>query len=62
VIFGDFNIEPTATEFQELIKCNYSNVIQQNTNITLKTPQGSTCGDNIWLSAESRAFSTGRIY
>ncbi len=62
VIFGDFNIEPTALEFQELIKCNYSNVIQQNTNISLKIPQGSICGDNIWLSAEAKALSTGTIY
>jgi len=59
---GSFNLIPTAPEFEALIKCNYSYVIQQNTDINLKNLEGSTCIDNIWLSAESRAFSTGRIY
>lgn len=26
----------------------------------MKTPQGSTCVDNIWLSAEAKLLSTGR--
>ena len=58
VIFGDFNLAPTATEFQALVERNYSYVIQENTNISLKTPQGSTCIDNIWISAEAKALST----
>lgn len=65
VIFGDFNIIPTASEFDALVQRNYSYVIKQNTNISLKAPQGSTCVDNIWLSAEAKALSTGealRIY
>jgi len=59
---GSFNLIPTAPEFEALIKCNYSYVIQQNTDINLKNLEGSTCMDNIWLSSESRALSTGRIY
>lgn len=61
VIFGDFNIAPTATEFNALDQHNYTYVIKENTNISLKTPQGSTCVDNIWLSAEAKALLTGRI-
>lgn len=61
VIFGDFNIAPTASEFDALVQRNYSYVIKQNTNISLKTPQGSTCIDNIWLSADAKALSTGKI-
>jgi hypothetical protein len=37
-------------------------MIQQNTDINSKTPQGSTCVDNIWLSPEAKALSTGRIF
>ncbi|CAF1119717.1 unnamed protein product [Rotaria sordida] len=58
VIFGDFNILPTASEFNALVQRNYSYVIKQNTNISMKTPQGSTCVDNIWLSAEAKALTT----
>jgi len=61
IIFGDFNIAPTATEFDALVQRHYSYVIQQNTNISLKTPQGSVCIDNIWLSAEAKDLSTGKI-
>jgi hypothetical protein len=61
VIFGDFNLSPAALEFDALVQRNYSYVIQQNTNISLKTPQGSTCVDNIWLSTEAKALSTGKI-
>ncbi|CAF0916097.1 unnamed protein product [Rotaria sp. Silwood1] len=58
VIFGDFNIVPTASEFGALVQRNYSYVIKQNTNISMKTPQGSTCIDNIWLSTEAKALTT----
>ncbi|CAF2524177.1 unnamed protein product [Rotaria sp. Silwood2] len=58
IIFGDFNIVPTASEFDALVQRNYSYVIKQNTNISMKTPQGSTCIDNIWLSAEAKALTT----
>ncbi|CAF3433319.1 unnamed protein product [Rotaria socialis] len=58
VIFGDFNIAPTASEFNALVQHNYSYVIKQNTNISLKTPGGSTCVDNIWLSAEANSLIT----
>ncbi|CAF0960917.1 unnamed protein product [Adineta ricciae] len=60
IIFGDFNIAPTASEFAALVQRNYSYVIQENTNISLKTPQGSTCVDNIWLSTEVKALSTDK--
>ncbi len=53
---------PTASEFDALVQRNYSYIIQQNTNISLKTPQGSTCIDNIWLSAEAKVLSTGKIF
>ncbi|CAF3935192.1 unnamed protein product, partial [Rotaria sp. Silwood2] len=59
IIFGDFNNVPTASEFDSLVKCNYSYVIQQNTNISLKEPQGSVCVDNIWLSEEAKNLNTG---
>lgn len=36
-------------------------MIQDNTNISLKTPQGSNCIDNIWLSADAKALATGKI-
>jgi exonuclease III len=62
IIFGNFNIIPTASEFEALVTCNYSYVIQQNTNISLKNSEGSACMDNIWLSSEAQALSTGRIY
>jgi hypothetical protein len=62
IIFGDFNMIPTASEFDALVQRNYSYIIQQNTNISLKTPQGSTCIDNIWLSAEAKVLSTGKIF
>ncbi|CAF1193528.1 unnamed protein product [Rotaria sordida] len=59
IIFGDFDSIPTASEFEALIKCNYLYVIQQNTDISLKEPQGSICLDNIWLSEEAKSLSTG---
>lgn len=59
MIFGDFNIAPTASEFDALVERDYTYVIQQNTNISLKTPHGSTCVDNIWLSTEAKALTTG---
>ncbi len=62
IIFGDFNIIPTAAEFKALMNSNYSYMIQQNTDINLKNTEGSTCIDNIWLSSEAKALSTGRIY
>ena len=60
IIFGDFNLAPHASEFEALVQRHYSYVIKQNTNISLKTPQGSTCADNIWLSAEAKQLSTGK--
>ena len=36
-------------------------MIQQNTDICSKTPEGSTCIDNIWLSPEAKTLSAGRI-
>ncbi len=60
IIFGDFNRPPNASEFDALVQRNYSYVIQENTNISLKTPQGSTCVDNIWLSAEAKVLTTGK--
>jgi exonuclease III len=62
VIFGDFNIVPTASEFDALVQRDYSYVIRKNTNISLKTPLGSTCMDNIWLSAEAKALTTSKKY
>ena len=62
VIFGDFNIAPTASEFDALIRRQYSYVIRENTNISLKTPLGSTSTDNIWLSPQVKALATGRSY
>ncbi len=62
IIFGSFNIIPTVPEFEALVKCNYSYMIKQNTDINLKNLEGSTCFDNIWLSAPVKALSTGRIY
>ncbi|UJR15955.1 hypothetical protein I4U23_002875 [Adineta vaga] len=59
VIFGSFNIIPTATDFQALIQCNYSSFITENTDVSLKTPQGTVCIDNIWLSTEAKALNTG---
>lgn len=61
IILGSFNIIPTAVEFDGLIKCNYSYMIEENTDITLKDSQGSICLDNIWLSEEAKALSTGKI-
>ncbi|CAF4600445.1 unnamed protein product [Rotaria sp. Silwood1] len=61
IIFGDFNSVPTASEFEALVKCNYSYVIQQNTNISLKEPQGSICIDNIWLSEEAKSLRNSGI-
>lgn len=60
VIFGNFNIIPTASDFHALIQCNYSSIITENTDISLKTPQGTACVDNIWLSTEAKALSTGK--
>ncbi len=62
IIFGNFNIIPTASEFEALIKFHYSYVIQENTDTNLQDPQGSASMDNIWLSAEAKTLSTGRIY
>ena len=62
VIFGDFNIAPTASEFDALIRRHYSYVIRENTNISLKTPLGSTITDNMWLSAQVKALATGRSH
>ncbi|CAF2073252.1 unnamed protein product [Rotaria magnacalcarata] len=59
IIVGHFDNVPTASEFEALVKCNYSYVIQQNTDISLQTPQGSICLDNIWLSEEANVFDTG---
>ena len=60
VIFGDFNLIPTAPAFEALSERDYSYVIRENTNISLKTPQGSTCMDNIWLSAPAKALTKGK--
>lgn len=59
---GNFDSPPTDSIFEPLVKCNYSYVLQQNTNIDLKMPQGSVCIDNIWLSEEVKKLSTGKIY
>lgn len=61
IIFGDFNLAPHAAEFEALVQRHYSYVIQKNTNISLKVPQGSTCVDNIWLSAEAKQLSTDNL-
>lgn len=62
VIFGNFNDKLTVSDFEPLHKCNYSSVIQQNTDISLKDPTGTTCLDNIWLSYEAKSLSTGKNY
>ena len=61
VIFGGFNLPPTAVQFTALINSNYSHTIEQNTDITSKTPEGSICADNIWLSLDAKVLTTGRI-
>lgn len=59
IILGCFNLFPKALEFNGLIKCNYSYLIEQNTDISSTNPQGSICLDNIWLSEEAKTLSTG---
>ncbi|CAF1162963.1 unnamed protein product [Adineta ricciae] len=59
IILGSFNIIPTASDFEALIECNYSSVIAENTDISLKMLQGTSCVDNIWLSIEAKALYTG---
>ena len=61
IIFGSFNMKPTASEFEPLIDCHYSPIIEQNTDIHSKNLQGSDCIDNIWLSIQAKTLNTSRI-
>jgi hypothetical protein len=60
IILGDFNLLPTAAEFDALRQRNYSCSINEPTNISLKMPKGSTCVDNMWLSTAAKSLATGR--
>lgn len=61
VIFGSFYMKPTTSEFEPLINCHYSSVIEQNTDIHSNNLQGTDCIDNIWLSTEAKTIYTSRI-
>ncbi|KAK3581772.1 hypothetical protein CHS0354_017213 [Potamilus streckersoni] len=61
IILGDFNLTPTADDFECLRIQDYSNCIAAGTftNISNANPNGSQTYDNIWISKDTQAVYTG---
>lgn len=61
MVLGEFGRPPDSGELDLLKKEKFSALIPPNifTNISTKSPQGSSCLDNIWLSRSLKKAYTG---
>ncbi|KAK3525319.1 hypothetical protein QTP86_029827 [Hemibagrus guttatus] len=61
LVVGGFGLPPDSAQFEPLKKEKLSALVPSsiNTNISTKTPQGSSCLDNIWANRSIKKLYTG---
>ncbi|XP_010871777.2 endonuclease/exonuclease/phosphatase family domain-containing protein 1 isoform X2 [Esox lucius] len=61
VVLGDFGMPPQSSELDQLRKARLSPLLAPNmfTNISTRSPQGSLCLDNIWVSKSLKKIYAG---
>ncbi|KAK6327642.1 hypothetical protein J4Q44_G00032870 [Coregonus suidteri] len=61
VVLGDFGLPPQSSELDQLRKERLSPLVPPNmfTNISTRSPQGSLCLDNIWVSKSLKKIYAG---
>uniref|UniRef100_A0A674DTY9 Endonuclease/exonuclease/phosphatase family domain-containing protein 1 n=1 Tax=Salmo trutta TaxID=8032 RepID=A0A674DTY9_SALTR len=61
VMLGDFGVSPQSSELDQLRKERLSPLVPPNmfTNISTRSPQGSLCLDNIWVSKSLKKIYAG---
>lgn len=62
VVLGDFGCSPQSSELDVLRKEKFCPLVPptQFTNISTRSPQGSRCLDNIWLSRSIKKVYSGK--
>lgn len=62
VVLGDFGCSPQSSELDVLRKEKFCPLVPptQFTNISTRSPQGSRCLDNIWLSRSTKKVFSGK--
>lgn len=62
VVLGDFGSPPQSSEQEVLRKEKFCALVPstQFTNISTRSPQGSRCLDNIWLSRSLKKIYSGK--
>lgn len=62
VVLGDFGCSPQSSELDILRKERFCALVPptQFTNISTRSPQGSRCLDNIWLSRSIKKIFSGK--
>lgn len=61
MVLGDFGLPPQSSELDQLRKERLSPLVPPNmfTNISTRSPQGSLCLDNIWVSKSLKKIYAG---
>lgn len=61
VMLGDFGVSPQSSELDQLRKERLSPLVSPNmfTNISTRSPKGSLCLDNIWVSKSLKKIYAG---
>ncbi|XP_062865605.1 endonuclease/exonuclease/phosphatase family domain-containing protein 1 [Trichomycterus rosablanca] len=61
VVVGGFGLPPDSAEFESLKKEKLSALVSSSiyTNISTRSPQGSSCVDNIWVSRSIKKIYAG---
>lgn len=61
VVLGDFSCSPQSSQLEVLRKEKLSALVPatQFTNISTRSPQGSHCLDNIWVSRSLKKICSG---
>lgn len=62
VVLGDFGCSPQSAELDVLRKEKFCPLVPptQFTNISTRSPQGSRCLDNIWISRPLKKIFSGK--
>lgn len=62
MVLGDFGCSPQSSELDVLRKEKFCPLVPptQFTNISTRSPQGSRCLDNIWISRSLRKIFSGK--
>lgn len=62
VVLGDFGCSPQSSELDVLRKEKFCPLVPptQFTNISTRSPQGTRCLDNIWLSRSIKKVFSGK--